>query len=116
MIDTPGIRQLFLAPAEEDVEDSFEDIQELAAACRFSNCGHKAESDCAVKKAVEKGSLSPKRLENYHKLLKEQGQNLDKEYARRKQQRTAGKSITKMVKGGTKSTKGKKPLSYGDGN
>lgn len=71
IIDTPGMRELGLWDAEEGVKEAFEDIEALAAGCRFSDCAHQAEPGCAVKLAVEEGRLDAKRLQNYHRLQRE---------------------------------------------
>lgn len=71
IIDTPGMRELGLWDAEEGMHGAFEDIDELAQACRFSDCAHKAEPGCAVKRAVEEGRLDAARLKNYHRLQRE---------------------------------------------
>ena len=59
IIDTPGMRALeaWHTPAED--ESSSEEIEALAAQCRFRDCGHKSEPGCAVRAAVERGSLMP---------------------------------------------------------
>jgi len=69
VIDTPGMRELGLESA--DLGKAFSDIDALAAQCRFRDCTHGAEPGCAVRKALEEGSLSSERLENYFKLKKE---------------------------------------------
>jgi ribosome biogenesis GTPase / thiamine phosphate phosphatase len=71
LVDTPGMRELQLWDAGEGLSDSFTDVETLAAGCRFSNCTHKQEPDCAVRDAVESGSLDIKRFENYLKMGKE---------------------------------------------
>ncbi|HXE79461.1 MAG TPA: ribosome small subunit-dependent GTPase A [Vicinamibacterales bacterium] len=70
LIDTPGMRELHLLDAE-GVDEAFEDITSLAAGCRFTDCRHESEPDCAVKAAVEEGRLSAERLAAYHKLQAE---------------------------------------------
>lgn len=70
LIDTPGMRELQLWVAETAAE-SFEDIEALAADCHFTNCRHRDEPRCAVKRAVDEGTLSPERLASYHKLQDE---------------------------------------------
>ena len=55
MIDTPGMRELQLWDVGDAVSETFDDIEALAAACRFSDCRHRDEPDCAVKTAVEAG-------------------------------------------------------------
>jgi ribosome biogenesis GTPase len=71
LLDTPGMRELQLWNVEEGVEATFQDIEELAAQCHFSNCRHETESRCNVQEAIEKGTLNPGRLENYRKLQRE---------------------------------------------
>lgn len=69
VIDTPGMRELGLESA--DLSKSFSDIDQLSMECKFSDCTHKSEPGCAVKKAVENGVLSEERLASYFKLNKE---------------------------------------------
>jgi ribosome biogenesis GTPase / thiamine phosphate phosphatase len=69
VIDTPGMRELGVESA--DLGKAFSDIVDLAKSCRFSDCTHTVEPYCAVRKAIESGSLSEKRLTNYLKLQKE---------------------------------------------
>ncbi len=70
VIDTPGMREFALD--ESDVEGAFEDIEALAASCRFANCAHGQEPGCAVRRAVESGAIERGRYENYLKLRREQ--------------------------------------------
>lgn len=72
LIDTPGLRELRLWDAAEGLQQAFGDIDGLAPLCRFGNCTHRGEPDCAVKKAIERGQLSAERLENHRKLISEQ--------------------------------------------
>ena len=69
VIDTPGMRELGIESA--DFSKSFADIDELSQMCKFNDCTHTKEPGCAVKKAVETGSLSEERLNSYFKLKKE---------------------------------------------
>lgn len=69
VIDTPGMRELHLDSA--DLSRSFADIEDLADQCRFGDCSHNGEPGCAVRAAIESGTLSEKRFENYRKLQKE---------------------------------------------
>ena len=69
VIDTPGMRELGIISA--DLTKSFADIDQLASQCRFNDCTHKSEPNCAVQKAIKDGSLSVERLESYWKLKKE---------------------------------------------
>jgi ribosome biogenesis GTPase len=78
LMDTPGLREMQLWDAEQGVAQTFEDIDLLAAECRFSDCRHEAEPGCAVQTALKAGTLDAARLENRRKLLREQ------EFLRRK--------------------------------
>jgi ribosome biogenesis GTPase len=71
VIDTPGMREFHILDSEEGFDSTFKDIENLAAKCKFSNCSHKSEPGCAVKIAIETGSLSIGRFNNYIKLKKE---------------------------------------------
>lgn len=71
IIDTPGMRELQIWGREDGVGEAFADLVALAARCRFSNCTHRSEPGCAVRLALEDGSLSESRLESYRKLRAE---------------------------------------------
>jgi ribosome biogenesis GTPase len=72
VIDTPGIRELQLWDASEDgMSEAFSDIEELAAQCKFNDCTHTSEPDCAVLAAVASGELSQERLQSWFKLQRE---------------------------------------------
>ncbi len=75
MIDTPGMRGVGVFEASEAMDDSFDDIQELALNCRFNNCRHSKEPGCAVLQAIKDGTLPQERFGNYVKLRKESGFN-----------------------------------------
>jgi ribosome biogenesis GTPase len=66
VVDTPGIRQFQLwdvIPAE--IAGFYRDIRPYVSNCRFPNCSHTHESDCAVKDAVADGRLDSRRYESY---------------------------------------------------
>ncbi|MDQ7001279.1 MAG: ribosome small subunit-dependent GTPase A [Ghiorsea sp.] len=71
LIDMPGVRELAIAEVSEGIEESFEDILELALSCRFSNCGHSNEPDCAIIAAIENDELDIDHYDNYLKIQKE---------------------------------------------
>ena len=72
LIDTPGLRELQLWGAAEGVEHTFSDIEELAAQCKYGDCGHTSEPGCAVQAAIAEGRLEADRLESQRKLQREQ--------------------------------------------
>lgn len=71
LMDTPGMRELQLWADEEEVDAAFADIEELAWNCRFGDCNHEAEPGCAVREALEAGSLDPDRFRSWSKLQRE---------------------------------------------
>ena len=71
LIDTPGIRSLEVAGADEGVDTAFEDIADLATHCRFTDCRHEGEPGCAIRSAIADGTLGQDRLASYRKLERE---------------------------------------------
>jgi len=70
VLDTPGMRELQILD-EDGLDQVFDDIEVLAADCRFRDCRHDHESGCAVKEAARNGALDPGRLDHYQQLLRE---------------------------------------------
>ncbi len=68
IVDTPGIREVGLIDAEEGVSAVFDDIEHLPQDCRFSDCSHANEPGCAVRAALEDGTLDPDRWAHFQKL------------------------------------------------
>lgn len=71
LIDTPGMRELQLWASQGSVEAAFDEIGALAAGCRFRDCTHTVEAECAVLAAVEGGTFAAERLASYQKLRTE---------------------------------------------
>lgn len=71
LIDTPGMRELKLSGDERFDDGLFAEIDALAGACRFSDCSHGNEPDCAVRTAIENGRLDEARYRHYCKLKDE---------------------------------------------
>jgi ribosome biogenesis GTPase len=71
VIDNPGMREVHLWLADEGLEEAFEDIVELGAECRFSDCRHEVEPGCAVLDAVAAGQLSSERWQRFLALRRE---------------------------------------------
>jgi ribosome biogenesis GTPase / thiamine phosphate phosphatase len=69
VIDTPGMRELQIYTG--NLSKTFEDIEEIAARCKFGNCSHGVEPGCAIREAIKNGTLSEKRFESYQKLQRE---------------------------------------------
>ena len=77
-IDTPGLRELGMIDAVEGIADTFSDISELIGQCKFSNCSHQTEPGCAIRRALEDGTLSRERWEMYTRLEKENRWSMDR--------------------------------------
>lgn len=72
LLDTPGMREFGVILSSGDFQAGFDDILSWAEYCFYSDCSHRKEERCAVRMAVENGLLSPKRLDNYIKIMQEQ--------------------------------------------
>ncbi|WP_045732594.1 ribosome small subunit-dependent GTPase A [Pseudarthrobacter chlorophenolicus] len=71
LMDTPGVRGFGLFDAEDGMGEMFGDVEELAARCRFADCGHGNEPGCAVREAIEDGLLTERRWHSYLKMQRE---------------------------------------------
>jgi ribosome biogenesis GTPase / thiamine phosphate phosphatase len=105
LIDTPGMRELQLF-GSDGIKQSFADIEELAAQCRFKDCRHESEPGCAVKEAANSGILKEERLHSYFKIQREieSFELRQDEHLRRQTDREFGKMVNqvkqmKLVKG-----------------
>lgn len=94
LLDTPGMRELQLSNVEEGIHETFADIEKLALACKFNDCTHASEPNCAVQIAIGNGDLTERRLKNYQKLLRENSLNS----ASLAERRAADKSLAKFYK------------------
>ncbi len=70
-IDTPGLRELGMIDAAEGIAGTFSDIAELISQCVFSDCTHRSEPGCAVREALEDGTLSADRWKMFRRLEEE---------------------------------------------
>ena len=71
VIDTPGMRELGNIAVESGLHDTFSEIAELSAQCRYHDCTHIHEKGCAVLAALAEGRISQGRYQNYVKMVKE---------------------------------------------
>jgi ribosome biogenesis GTPase / thiamine phosphate phosphatase len=73
IIDTPGIKEFGLRNfKKEEVAERFPEMRKLMWDCKYSNCTHVHEPDCAVKKAVALGDIDPGRYFNYLDILEDE--------------------------------------------
>ncbi len=69
LVDTPGMREFGLY--EADLDSTFEDVVQLVESCRWRDCSHDHEPGCAVREAIEAGTVDPGRVKSYGKLERE---------------------------------------------
>lgn len=93
LIDTPGMRELKPWLPGGEIDDTFDDIAELAAACRYRDCKHESEPGCAVREATKTGALAADRLESWNKLTHERSAQADKARGR-----TASMALRKRLR------------------
>jgi ribosome biogenesis GTPase len=99
LIDTPGMRELQVWDVSEAIDDTFDDIEALAAGCRFGDCRHRDEPRCAVRQAVADGLLDEGRWTNYVKLQDErEAIERRKDVRARIEEKRRGKVIGRAIK------------------
>ncbi len=70
LIDSPGIRTLRLGHlSSEDIAQGFVELRPYLGQCRFADCKHRGEPDCALAAAYEDGKITPRRWESYHEVV-----------------------------------------------
>lgn len=74
LIDTPGLRAVSLWTSGSGIERAFADVFDLADHCKFRDCKHREEPDCAVQAAIASGQLKNERLEAMRRLVQEEEQ------------------------------------------
>lgn len=102
LIDTPGMRELQLW-TQEGARETFEDVEALAEGCHFTNCRHLEEPRCAVKQAIEDGTLDAARLDSYFKLQAEiqaldTRKNVRAQIDEKRKMKTINQSLKKLYK------------------
>ncbi|MGP3685796.1 ribosome small subunit-dependent GTPase A [Streptomyces sp. IBSNAI002] len=71
ILDTPGLRAIGLHDAQNGLEQTFAEFERLAQDCRFTDCSHEREPGCAVLAEITAGNVPQRRLDSYHRLLRE---------------------------------------------
>jgi len=98
LIDTPGVREFGLAIDSPSSFAEVLNISDLAKLCRFNDCGHTGEPDCAVLDAVNKGVLDHKVYTSYLKLRREAWHFSSSEHEKRKKEKSLSKLIEEVKK------------------
>jgi len=71
LIDNPGMREIQMWTDESTLRESFSDVEEIAASCKYSDCSHRQDAGCAIRAAVESGALDAGRHESFLNLENE---------------------------------------------
>ncbi|MCD7798784.1 MAG: ribosome small subunit-dependent GTPase A [Akkermansiaceae bacterium] len=71
LIDNPGMRELHLWTDARTLRDEFSDLAAIALRCRFSDCRHGSDAGCAIRAALDAGTISRTRYEHFLRLDKE---------------------------------------------
>ncbi|MEA2828661.1 MAG: ribosome biosis GTPase / thiamine phosphate phosphatase [Actinomycetota bacterium] len=103
LIDTPGVRSLTLAGAEDGLAAAFSDVGDLAEDCKFRDCRHDGEPGCAVTAAVRAGLLDADRVANFRKIerdLERQAPSVLERAEAAKKGKVGQKALRKFYKGG----------------
>ena len=99
IIDTPGMRELQIWSEDQYLATTFDDVDDIATGCKFSDCQHQTEPGCAIQKAIKKGSLPSERWESYQKYQKELEFLAEQQDINAKlQKKASNKRFSKMVR------------------
>lgn len=93
IIDNPGSREVGIVDFGIRAKEVFIDIGKLSMACRFKDCKHISEKDCAVLSAIDSGDIDAAQYENYQKLQKETEHYEMSSYDRRQKDKKFGKFV-----------------------
>lgn len=93
VIDTPGMRELALWGQEDSLDQAFPDIEGLAHGCRFADCRHEQEPECALREAVARGLVTAERLASYRQLRAELEQALPEQ-----ERRSRGRPLARVAR------------------
>jgi ribosome biogenesis GTPase / thiamine phosphate phosphatase len=97
VLDSPGMRELGLASVDRGLARLFQDLDDLASSCRFSDCAHEDEPGCAIQAAIAGGAIDLRRLANYRKLRREEARSRETLAESRRRSRAFGRMTRKIV-------------------
>ena len=102
IIDTPGMRELQLFDVAAGIGTVFEDLEDIAKQCRFNDCRHDGEPGCAIREALDDGTIDEKRVIRWRKLVAEDANNSATIVQRKSKDKALGKKIRQMQKSNRK--------------
>ncbi len=97
LIDTPGMRELGMSVGT-GIDETFQDISELAEQCKFANCSHTIEKGCAILEAIKDGGLDEQRYKNFVKMKNESAFYEMSYSEKRKKDKEFGKMVKSIMK------------------
>ena len=110
LLDTPGMRELQLWAEDDALDRTFPEVAALALECRFRDCSHEAEPDCAVRAALEAGTLERTRFAAWGKLQRELAHLASRQDARARSEKQAEwKAITVAMRTHPKAERRRRP-------
>lgn len=98
LIDNPGMREVGIADSSTGLEMTFDQIYQLAEACKFNDCSHEKEKGCAILSALDSGELNEETYKNFMKLEREQARFSTTVHEKRKREKAFGKMVKEHVK------------------
>ena len=98
IIDNPGMREVGISDSSGGLEKTFETIIHLSKECKFKDCTHTTETDCAVLSALNKGELDVSSYENYLKMEREKAHFESTVAEKRRKDKAFGKMIKQYKK------------------
>jgi ribosome biogenesis GTPase len=98
LIDNPGMREVGIADSTLGLESTFDFIMDCAERCRFKDCTHTQEVDCAVLAAVEEGEIEQAAYDNFLKMVKEKEHFELSALERKRKDKDFGKMIKNVLK------------------
>lgn len=97
VLDTPGMRELQLAHADEGIASVFEDLDRFSKDCKFNDCQHGNEPGCNIQKRLKSGEITPERFERWLKLKREEVHNSSSLLERRQKDKAFGKMVRNTI-------------------
>lgn len=98
LIDNPGMREIGITHSSSGLETTFDEILELSQNCKFNNCTHMNEKDCAILAAVESGEIDASSYANFQKMEKERAFFESSVEEKKKKDKNFGKMIKNIKK------------------
>lgn len=97
IIDNPGMREVGMTSSGDGLVQTFEELEALTDACKFTDCSHTVEKGCALLEALATGAIDQRAYDNYMRLQREQEHYATSEHERRKKEKAFGRMVKDVV-------------------